>query len=427
MTQQQNQVHRLAEHLFRREAGRIVSTLTRVFGIGRIELAEDVVQEALLKALQQWPYGRIPENPSAWLMQVAKNHALDILRREQNFRSKEGQLTEASEQGRSTEAHATLFLDDEIHNDQLRMMFACCHPALSQESQVSLTLKTLCGFSSAEIARAFLSNEETVNKRLVRAKQKLREERVKFELPSGQELTARLETVLQVLYLLFNEGYNASHGDELVRRAVSDEAIYLTRILTEHPVGQMPMAHALLALMLLHAARFPARLDDHGNLLLLKNQDRSLWDKKLIAEGLAYLDRSAGGEQITEYHLQAGIAACHCLAPSYEATDWRRILMLYDMLVQANDSPIVLLNRAVALSRAEGAEAGIAALETIRNNKRLDSYYLLYAVLGELCFELRRYEEAARHFRRALELTNVRSEQAFFTKKLEDLSNISLN
>ncbi|HEY5614887.1 MAG TPA: sigma-70 family RNA polymerase sigma factor [Bacteroidota bacterium] len=426
MTQQSTETRKIAEHLFRREAGRIVSTLTRVFGFDRIELAEDVVQEALLRALQQWPFGGIPDNPPAWLMQVAKNRALDILRRERNFREKESDLAVEILHAHPQE-HEHLFLEDEIQDDQLRMMFACCHPALSQESQVTLTLKTLCGFSSAEIARAFLTNEETINKRLVRAKQRLREVQIELEIPSGKELAARFDAVLQALYLLFNEGYKASHGDDLIRKELSDEAIHLTRVLVNHASGQTPPAFALLALMLLHAARFPARVDDRGDLLLLKNQDRSLWDKNMIVEGLAYLDRSADGDRVTEYHLQAGIAACHCLAHNYDATDWKRILLLYDMLLQVNDSPVVLLNRAVALSKVNGAEAGIAAIEDIRNRKPLDSYYLLYAALGELYFELQQYEESARHFRKALELTNVRSEQAFLNRKLEDLSNINFN
>ncbi|MCI0706868.1 MAG: sigma-70 family RNA polymerase sigma factor [Ignavibacteriae bacterium] len=421
-----SEAHQLAEHLFRREAGRIVSTLTRVFGIDRMELAEDVVQEALLKALQQWPYKRIPDNPSAWLMQVAKNRALDILRREQNFREKESAIV-AEFDHHSTGEYEELFLENEIHDDQLRMMFACCHPSLSEESQVTLTLKTLCGFSSAEIARAFLTNEETINKRLVRAKQRLRDANVELEIPAGGELLSRLDAVLKAIYLLFNEGYKASHGDDLIRRELSDEAIHLCRVLMEHPAGKSPSASALLALMLLHAARFPARMDDQGNLLLLKMQNRSLWDRRMIVEGITYLDQSADGELITEYHLQAGIAACHCLAPSYEDTDWEKILMLYNMLIQANDSPVVLLNRAIALAKVQGPEAGVKTIEEIRSSKRLDSYYLLYAVLGELYFEMKRYEEAATHFRRALELTSVRSEQDFLSRKLEDVTKFNMN
>jgi RNA polymerase sigma-70 factor (ECF subfamily) len=411
------QTQHLVDHLFRREAGRIVSMLTRVFGVDRIDLAEDVVQEALLKALQQWPYCGIPERPSAWIMQVAKHQALDVLRREQNLKSKEGEIVrEALDQDVDD---MDLFLEDEIEDDQLRMMFACCHPSLTPESQIALTLKTLCGFGTAEIARAFLSNEQTIHKRLVRAKQKLREERTEFEIPSGDELTNRLDTVVQALYLLFNEGYNASQGEELIRKDLCEEAIRLTRLLAQHSAGNTPKSHALLSLMLLHSARFPARVGDRGNLLLLKDQNRSLWDKNMIADGLQELGLSADGEKITELHLESGIAACHCLAENYDATDWSRILMLYDMLVAINDSPVVSLNRAIAISKVHGPQAGIQAVEEIKDRRHLDKYYLLYAVLGEFHMALGSFEEAAKSYRRALELTQVRSEQLFLTSKLE--------
>jgi RNA polymerase sigma-70 factor (ECF subfamily) len=415
---------KLVDHLFRHEAGRMVSMLTRVFGIDRIDLAEDVVQEALLKALQQWRFGQIPDNPSAWLMRVAKNQALDVLRREQSFTEKQESIAGEIEQPHSREDG---MFDEEIRDDQLRMMFACCHPSIPPDSQIALTLKTLCGFSVTEIAKAFLTNEETIYKRLTRAKEKLREERIALEIPAGLQLASRRLSVLRTLYLLFNEGYKASHGEELVRRELCEEAIYLTRVLTEHSVGTTPAAYALLALMLLHAARFPARVNDDGSLLLLRNQDRSLWDQRLIAEGLRYLDLSASGEELTEYHLQAGIAACHCLAKSYEETNWKRILQLYDLLVGIDDSPIVLLNRAVAVAQVHGPEEGVRAVEELRGRKSLEGYHLLYAVLGEFYFELRRYEDAAQNFRRALQLTTVQAEQLFLSKKLEDILNIHLN
>jgi RNA polymerase sigma-70 factor (ECF subfamily) len=240
-------------------------------------------------------------------------------------------------------------------------------------------------------------------------------------------LRPRLDAVLQAIYLLFNEGYKASHGDDLVRRELSDEAIHLCRLLQNHPAGKSPSTSALLALMLLHAARFPARMDDQGNLLLLKTQDRSRWDKQMIVEGLKHLDASAEGEQLTEYHLQAGIAACHCLALDYEQTDWSRILLLYNMLVEVNDSPIVLLNRAVAISKVKGPEAGINDIEEIRAHNQLADYYLLYAALGELYYEMENFKEAASQFRKALQLTSVRTEQQFLQKKLDDLSNVNMN
>ena len=416
MNDSQN-TNQLLAHLFRHEAGRIVSVLTRVFGLDRMDLAEDVVQEALLRALQQWPYNGIPGNPSAWIMQVAKNHALDILRHDQTFKSREGEIVHATLSDYPDENE--MFLESEIEDDQLRMMFACCHPSLPPESQIALTLKTLCGFGTGEIARAFLSNEETIHKRLVRARQRLQEER--FEIPSGTGLGRRLDAVLKALYLLFNEGYNASHGEELIRKDLCEESIRLSRMLSQHAASKAPKTHALLAMMLLHSARFPARVNDDGNLLILKDQDRTLWDQEMIAEGLRELDSSAEGDELSEYHLQAGIAACHCLSESYESTEWPRILSLYDMLVEVNDSPVVSLNRAIAISKVHGPKEGIQAIEEIRNRKHLDGYYLLYAVLGEFHMALRDFENAAKSYRKALELTQVRSEQVFLTGRLNSV------
>jgi RNA polymerase sigma-70 factor (ECF subfamily) len=385
-----------------------------------MDLAEDVVQEALLRALQQWPYNGIPDNPSAWIMQVAKNRALDLLRRQQTMVSKEGEivheiLTDASDEGNE------LLLEGEIEDSELRMMFTCCHPSLPPEAQIALTLKTLCGFGEGEIARAFLEKEETIHKRLVRAKQKLREEHASFSIPMGKDLPHRLEGVLRTLYLLFNEGYNASHGEELVRDDLWQEAIRLTRLLVQHPAGNVPKTHALLALMLMHAARFPARINESGSLLVLKEQNRILWDQAMISEGLRELGLSAEGDELSPYHIESGIAACHSLAESYAATDWGRILSLYDMLVEINDSPVVALNRAIAIAKVHGTEAGIQAVMEIRDRKHLDRYYLLYAVLGEFYMTLGNYEEAAKSYRRALELTQVRSEQSFLAAQLESV------
>lgn len=352
-------------------------------------------------------------------MQVARNHAFDILRHEQTLKSKETEVV--NETLRNYADENEMFLDNEIEDDQLRMMFACCHPSLTPESQIALTLKTLCGFGTAEIARAFLVNEETIHKRLVRARQKLQEERAEFVIPLGKGLAPRLEAVLKALYLLFNEGYNASQGEDLIRKDLCEEAIRLSRLLAQHPAGNTPKTHALLALMLLHSARFPARVTDNGLLLQLKDQDRSLWDSVLIDEGLREMDASAEGDELSEYHLQAAIATCHCLAESYEDTEWSRILNLYDMLAEVNGSPVILLNRAIAISKVHGPEAGIRAVEEIRDRRHLDSYYLLYAVLGELHMSLHHFEEAAKSYRKALELTQVRTERMFLTDKLKAL------
>jgi RNA polymerase sigma-70 factor (ECF subfamily) len=412
-------VSQVVEHCFRHESAKMVAALTRIFGIDRLNLAEDLVQEALVKALQTWPYYGIPQNPSAWITQVAKNLALDFIRREKVFRDKQDAIVASSEQ-RSVDSvnYDSLFSENEIKDDHLRMMFACCHPIIPPEAQVALALKTLCGFSPAEIARAFLTNEAAIAKRLTRAKQRIREARIPYEIPVGEALAERLDAVLQTLYLLFNEGYKASYGEKLIRNDLCQEAIRLTTLLVEHPSGNLPRAHALLALMLLNGARLAARVDTEGNILRLKEQDRSQWNKTMIARGMLHLTRSAAGEEISEYHLQAGISACHCAAVDYESTDWRQILSLYDRLVAINYSAIVALNRAVAVAHVHGPKAAIEATKAIRDRSKLDNYYLLYAVLGEFEAQLNNFEAAADYFRQALSLTTIRSEEQFLSKKL---------
>ena len=415
----ESEVIRVVDHLFRHEAGKMVATLTRILGFQNLQLAEDVVQDALLKAMQNWAFSGVPRNPSAWLMQVARNQALDAVRRQQNFWSKEKEITAFFEQ-RSGEVPASVHFDEEIRDDQLRMMFACCHPALPPETQVALTLKTLCGFGEEEIAAAFLTSTAATAKKLVRARQRIRETGISLEIPPGEELSARLDAVRQTLYLLFNEGYKASHGDELIRQDLCDEAIRLTTLLVEHPAGAVPKTHALLSLMLLSAARLSARVDAEGNLLLLPDQDRSLWDREMIQRGLSHLNASAAGDEISAFHLQAGIACCHCIAENYEATDWPRILTLYDMLAETNRSPVVALNRAVAISRVHGPEMALKAVDAIRDRDALETYYLLHAVVAQFHFELRAYATARKHFERALELTGVTAEQKFLSNRLAE-------
>jgi RNA polymerase sigma factor (sigma-70 family) len=418
------EVPHLVEHLFRHEAGKIVATLTRIFGLRNLELAEDLVQEALLRALQVWSYGEIPHNPAAWIMQVAKNRALDLLRRESFLKSKEPEIVGWLEQQTPDPASFdSLFLDHEIQDDQLRMMFACCHPILSPESQVALTLKTLCGFSVIEISRAFLTSEAALAKKLVRARQKIREANIPFEIPVGVALPPRLDSVLQALYLLFNEGYKASDGENLVREELCQEAIRLTGLLAEHPVGDRPKTHALLALMLMAAARLSTRIDGEGNILLLKEQDRSDWDRELIVQGLLHLTQAAAGEEVSEYHLQAGIAACHCTATDYLSTDWGRILSLYDQLIAINHSPVIALNRAIAIAQVYGPQAGIEAVAQIPNQEKIESYYLLYAVLAELHAQLENYPAAINNYRRALELSTTEPERSFLAGKLQFSAN----
>lgn len=415
-----NEVSRLADNLFRHEAGKLISVLTGIFGIDRLQFAEDVVQESLVRALRTWPYVGIPKNPAAWLTQTAKNLAIDLIRREKLFHDKQAEIIAFMEEWGSDPGSESPRFENEIKDGRLRLMFACCHPVMSREDQTALALKTLCAFSAAEIAKAFLTTEEAIAKRLTRAKQKIREEQIPFEIPAGEELSQRLDTVLQTLYLLFNEGYKASSGDHLIREELCQEAIRLASLLAEHPAGNQPRTHALLALMLLNAARLPARTDSEGNILRLNEQDRSTWNQAMIARGMMHLSKSAAGNELSAYHLQAGIAACHCAARDYESTDWRKILSLYDQLLEIDDSPVVALNRAVAVANVHGPKAGIEAVEAIQNGSQLNSYYLLYAVLGEFEKQLNNFQAAIDNFRKALELTELTSEQLFLSKRLQD-------
>ena len=412
-------VSQLVEHLFRHESAKMIATLTRIFGIEHLSLAEDVVQEALSRALETWPYRGVPEKPSSWIMRASRNLALDVIRREKRFRAKEAEIARLMERDGSA-AEAAFYSEHEIVDDRLRMMFVCCHPVIPPEAQVALALKTLCGFSMPEISHAFLTTEAAIAKRLTRAKQRIDEAQVPFEIPTGDDLARRLDSVLQSLYLLFNEGYKASSGEKLVRGELCEEAIRLTELLAQHPAGNQPKTHALLALMLLNASRLAAREDDQGNLLRLEEQDRTRWDQAMIARGISHLRESAGGGVVSEYHLQAGIAACHATAKDYQSTDWARILSFYDRLMEFDDSPVVALNRAVAVANVHGPKAGLEAVRAIRDSEKLSSYYLFYSVIGELEMRLNNREVAAQEFRKAFELAETKSERAFLLKRLQE-------
>ena len=413
------EVTRLVDHLFRREAGRLVAILTRHFGVAHLHLAEDVVQDALVKAMQTWPFTGVPQNPSAWLLQTAKNRALDQTRRHSLWRGKQPELAPLVEDClQSALTVPAPQFEDEIRDSQLRMMFVCCHPGLPAETQVALTLKTLCGFGEKEIAAAFLATADSVTKRLVRARQYLREQEVAVELPRAEALAPRVDTVLQALYLLFNEGYKASQGGSLLRASLCVEAIRLVELLTAHPLGDRPATHALLALMHLGTARLSARTGNGGSLLLLAEQDRALWDQAQIRRGMRHLAASGTGANVTRYHLEAGIAACHCLAPGFAATDWRQIVALYDLLLEQDGSPIVALNRAVAVAQADGPRAGLVALDGIRNRAALEHYHLFHAVAGQLWLDAGENGRAAAGFHRALELAALPAERALLEKRL---------
>lgn len=394
------EVHGLVDGLFRREAGRMVSALCRVFGPHRLELAEDVVQEALLRALREWPFRGVPDNPRAWLARVARNRALDLLRRDATLARKTPLL--AAEEGEP--APEEVFFGGEVEDDQLRMVFTCCHPEVPPEARVALTLKTVGGFGVPEIARAFLAREAAVAQRLVRAKRRIREAGIAFEVPAGADLPERLDSVLEVLYLVFNEGYAPASGEAALRADMCAEAVRLAEGVAAHPATALPRAHALAALLCLQGARLPARTDARGDPVLLAEQDRAAWDRRLLARGLAHLERAAEGDELSPYHLEAGIAACHATAPSFEATDWPHVLWLYDALLALKPSPVAALNRAVALAEVEGAAAGLRAVEEAAAHPALSGYPLLHAVRGDLRSRLGDAGGAAEAYRRALEM-----------------------
>jgi RNA polymerase sigma factor (sigma-70 family) len=414
---QEARIGRIADDLFRREGARLVAVLTGQLGVQRLQLAEDVVQESLVRALQTWPYRGVPDNPAAWLMQTAKHLALDQLRREKNWREKEEGIAIDHERWLSTpqvqDEHQGTFADD-----TLRMMFVCFHPQLSVEAQTALALRTLGGLSPAEIAAAFLCSEAAISKRLVRARQRIKELALPFAVPEARELPKRLNGVLSTLYLLFNEGYKASSGERLVREELCHEAIRLTSLLAEHPATATPKTFALLALMELNAARLSSRTDDMGNLLRLSEQDRGAWDQSMIQRGIRCLGLAASGDQLSEYHLEAGIAACHSTEADEAATDWPRILSLYDRLVEMTGSPIAALNRAVALARVSGTEAGLDALTELSGKGALESYHLFHAVLGSMHGDLGHTAEAIGHFRKAESLATLSSEREFITQQI---------
>ena len=395
--------HSAIDAVWRIESARLIAGLTRI--TGDVGLAEDLAQDALVAALERWPQSGIPDNPGAWLMATAKHRAIDQLRRGKMLDRKHEQLGHELESGRDGAADHDAAIDDPIGDDLLRLMFIACHPVLSTEARVALTLRLLGGLTTDEIARAFLVPESTVAQRIVRAKRTLREARVPFDVPRGAELTARLASVLEVIYLVFNEGYSATAGDEWVRPALCEDALRLGRILAEL-VPAEPEVHGLVALLEIQASRLSARVGPRGEPVLLADQDRSRWDQLLVRRGLAALERA---EQLAgalgPYALQAAIAACHARARAPDETDWTRITALYDALAQLTQSPVVEVNRAVAYTMAFGPAAGLEIADVLRSEPALASYHLLPTVRGDFLFKLGRFDEARAEFERAAALT----------------------
>jgi RNA polymerase sigma factor (sigma-70 family) len=408
----------LGDHLFRREAGRMVAALIRLFGVHNLALAEDVVQDAFCRALEVWRFRGVPENPSAWLMATAKNRAIDVLRRERTAR------TFAPELGRLLESEWTLvplveeqFEAHTVNDDLLRTMFSCCHPRLSEEAQVALVLHILCGFGMSEIAAAFLSTEAATQKRISRAKKVLAGSKRLFDLADA-DFSARLSAVHRALYLLFNEGYHSASAESTVRVELCREAMRLAALLVEHPFASTPATHALASLMCFHAARLPGRIDQSGNLNSLFDQDRSRWDPALIAEGQRQLDLSATGPELTEYHVEAAIASAHAVARCAEDTNWGQIVTLYDRLMTIRPSPVVSLNRAIAVAQHEGPTRGLEEIRAIAGRNRLASYPFYFAALGELELQCDRQEIAREHFQAALVLARNPMERRFLEQRV---------
>ena len=413
-------VQALVDHLFRHEAGRMVATVTRLFGPAHLDLAEEVVQEAPERALKTWPFYGVPDDPRAWLWATSRHRAIDTVRRRTRLREMRGELETVLV--RAVAAPAEPRFADEIAGEpgdnQLRLMFTCCHPALGVDARVALTLKTVCGFGVAEIAAAFIARQQTIAQRLVRAKRRIRELDVAYEVPAGPALAERLDAVLDVLMLMFNEGYLTHQGERLVAADLCLEAIRLARMLTATPATDTAEVHALLAFLLFQAARLPARADGQGDILLLGEQDRERWDRTLLEAGYGHLERAMAARALSAYHLLAEIAACHVSAANAAATDWRHILTLYDLLMRVRASPVVALNRAVALAMVDGPAAALAAIDAIKDDPSLGSYTFLASTRGELLLRLEDRAAAADCFRDALSSARNAAQRRWLMRKL---------
>ena len=414
------QIRELVDSLYRSESGRILATLIRL--LGDFDLAEEAMHEAFAAALSQWPESGAPANPRPWLISTARFKAIDTLRRRAKFDASQGQLAQYLEaQSSSAERphEDTSLGDDYLEDDRLRLIFTCCHPSLAPEAHVALTLREVCGLTTEEIAKAFLITPSTLAQRIVRAKARIREAQIPYEVPTARELPERLGAVLQVIYLVFNEGYSAAAGAEVTRADLTREAIRLGRLLAE--LQPEPEVIGLLALMLLQESRRAARTSPAGELILLENQDRALWNRQQIAEGLALVEQARKSRRFGSYTLQAAIAAIHAEAKSAAATDWRQIVSLYDQLARIQPSPVVHLNRAVAVAMSDGLEAGLAQVDALLEHGELTNYYLAHSARADMCRRLGRTDEARAAYEKALALTQQEPERQFLRERIRQL------
>ena len=405
----------MVDAVYRADSRRVLATLIRL--LGDFDLAEEAMHDAFAAAIEQWPRDGVPDNPRAWLVSAGRFKAIDAMRRRARFDASLAELAEriAARRHRSPRTP----IDDDVEDDRLRLIFTCCHPALTLDAQVALTLREVCALTTEEIARAFLVNPPTVAQRIVRAKAKIRDARIPYQVPSRDELPGRLDAVLHVVYLVFNEGYSASSGSSLTRCDVSAEAIRLGRLLVE--LLPEPEAVGLLALMLLHESRRAARSTPDGELVLLADQDRTLWDRALIAEGVSLVERAISSRRFGPYTLQAAIAAVHAEAATADATDWAQIVGLYDVLARADPSPVIELNRAAAIAMRDGPAAGLAIVDAILARGDLDGYHLAHSARADLCRRLGRVADARAAYQRALELVRQEPERRFLEKRLREI------
>ncbi len=414
------------DKLFRQHSGQLISTLTRIFGVQYLNEAESLVQEAFYKACQVWPYKGMPENPLAWLTTVAKNKTYDLISKQKKIMFAQEELARFYQDLLGYEEHLTL--KNEWVDDLLGMMFLCCHPSLSKKSQVCLTLKCVSGFSVKEIAHAFLSKEEATKRLISRAKKRMQEDNPSFHFPPPSHIHTRIDTILDVIYLIFNEGYNASTGNEPIRQDLCDEAIRLAGFLLHDSfqiVEKAPIIKALLALMLLHSAKNPARLDNNGKIILLQNQDRNLWSKERISLGLQYLSQCAKGFEISSFHLEAHIASCHIMAESYEQANWPQILEYYHLLFKLKPNPVIKMNQIIALGMVSGPETALPELLKLEKNSVLNQYHLLYAVIADFYAKAGQASKSAMYYQTALRMAKTSFEKEALEKKIIDNKLIS--